>query len=168
MTHSFICRNDTRFFFFCFDLPSWCFPNLLRNTNQCVWTGTILDDLGGKKCVPRDSCPCMFQGKVYSSGGTYSTPCQNWYCCELDCTNKIEAVIGEHQLVAFCSLTLFTVPNVLSNHGINEKTGIWIATAFGKTLRQPSTTHCYHLHLELPESIKPGIPKGRKMRLFAY
>lgn len=60
-----------------------------------------------------------------------------------------------------------TVPNILSNHGTNAKTGVWIATTFGKTLRQPSTTHCYHPHLELPASIKPGIPKCRKTRLFA-
>lgn len=81
------------------------FPRLTKGvlTNQCVCTGTILDDLGGKKCIPRDSCPCMFQGKVYMSGGTYSTPCQNWYCCGLDCTNQAKDSMSECWWIAFRS-----------------------------------------------------------------
>ncbi|NWZ60204.1 MUC5B protein, partial [Haliaeetus albicilla] len=65
--------------------------------------GTILDDLGGKKCIPRDSCPCMFQGKVYSSGGMYSTPCQNctckgghWSCISLPCSGSCSIDGGFH------------------------------------------------------------------------
>lgn len=147
-------------FFFCLFWSSFVvFPRLTWRilTSQYVWTGTILDDLGGKKCVPRDSCPCMFQGKVYPSGGTYSTPCQNWYCYELDCSNKEEAIIAKYWWLSFCSFLLFAVPNVLRNYDTNTKTGVWIATAFRKTLRQPSTSHSYHLILELPASIEPKL-----------
>ncbi|NXP41063.1 MUC5B protein, partial [Leiothrix lutea] len=65
--------------------------------------GTILDDLSSKKCIPRDSCPCTFQGKVYSSGGTYSTPCQNctckgghWSCISLPCSGSCHIDGGFH------------------------------------------------------------------------
>ncbi|XP_066475597.1 mucin-5B-like [Tiliqua scincoides] len=57
--------------------------------------GTILDDLMGNKCIPASSCPCTFQGNVYSSGASYSIPCQNctcvggkWSCVTLPCSGN--------------------------------------------------------------------------------
>ncbi|KYO22189.1 hypothetical protein Y1Q_0000775 [Alligator mississippiensis] len=65
--------------------------------------GTILNDLKGKICVPRERCPCMFQGKVYATGETYSVPCQNctctggqWACISLPCAGNCNIEGGFH------------------------------------------------------------------------
>ncbi|CAM4571963.1 unnamed protein product [Lepidochelys olivacea] len=65
--------------------------------------GTILDDMNGNKCIPIDTCPCMFQGKVYASGGSYSTPSQNctcaggqWVCVSLPLSGNCNVKGGFH------------------------------------------------------------------------
>uniref|UniRef100_A0A8D0GKT0 Uncharacterized protein n=1 Tax=Sphenodon punctatus TaxID=8508 RepID=A0A8D0GKT0_SPHPU len=65
--------------------------------------GTVLDDMNGNRCVQRDSCPCMLQGKVYATGQTYSTPCQNctcsggkWVCLSLSCSGHCNVEGGFH------------------------------------------------------------------------
>ncbi|XP_053104113.1 mucin-5B-like [Hemicordylus capensis] len=65
--------------------------------------GTILDDISGKKCIPTGSCPCTFQGKVYTSGETYSVPCQNciciggkWSCTSQPCSGNCNIEGGFH------------------------------------------------------------------------
>uniref|UniRef100_A0A8C0JGN5 MUC5A protein n=1 Tax=Chelonoidis abingdonii TaxID=106734 RepID=A0A8C0JGN5_CHEAB len=65
--------------------------------------GTILDDMNGNKCIPTNSCPCMFQGKVYATGGSYSTPSQNctcaggqWVCVSLPLSGNCNVEGGFH------------------------------------------------------------------------
>ncbi|XP_060132764.1 mucin-5B-like [Zootoca vivipara] len=65
--------------------------------------GSILDDIKGKKCIPIGSCPCTFQGKVYTAGDTYATPCQNctcmsgkWSCISLPCSGNCKIEGGFH------------------------------------------------------------------------
>uniref|UniRef100_A0A8C4YB16 MUC5A protein n=1 Tax=Gopherus evgoodei TaxID=1825980 RepID=A0A8C4YB16_9SAUR len=64
---------------------------------------TILDDMNGNKCIPTNSCPCMFQGKVYATGGSYSTPSQNctcaggqWVCVSLPLSGNCNVEGGFH------------------------------------------------------------------------
>uniref|UniRef100_A0ABM5F8L8 Mucin-5B-like isoform X2 n=1 Tax=Pogona vitticeps TaxID=103695 RepID=A0ABM5F8L8_9SAUR len=65
--------------------------------------GTILDDISSKKCIPAGSCPCSFQGNVFTAGNTYSIPCQNctctggrWSCISLPCSGNCKIEGGAH------------------------------------------------------------------------
>ncbi|KAM5138198.1 uncharacterized protein ACMZJ9_016793 [Mantella aurantiaca] len=64
---------------------------------------TVLDDINNIGCIPQENCFCVYDGKKYSPGSTYSTTCRactcskgKWKCKELPCTGSCSVEGGSH------------------------------------------------------------------------
>ncbi|XP_077316280.1 mucin-5AC-like isoform X2 [Lithobates pipiens] len=64
---------------------------------------TVLDDINNTGCIPKEKCFCVYDGKNYSPGLSYSTPCRactcsrgKWNCKELPCKGTCSVVGGSH------------------------------------------------------------------------
>ncbi|XP_040183635.1 mucin-5AC-like isoform X2 [Rana temporaria] len=64
---------------------------------------TVLDDINNTGCIPQENCFCVYDGKNYSPGSSYSTPCRactcsrgKWKCKELPCKGTCSVVGGSH------------------------------------------------------------------------
>ncbi|XP_073460907.1 mucin-5AC-like isoform X2 [Aquarana catesbeiana] len=64
---------------------------------------TVLDDINNTGCIPQENCFCVYDGKNYSPGSSYSNPCRactcsrgKWNCKELPCKGTCSVVGGSH------------------------------------------------------------------------
>ncbi|XP_067901943.1 mucin-5AC-like [Heterodontus francisci] len=105
---------------------------------------TVLDDISDTGCIPKEQCPCTYNGLSYAPGESYSTKCSKcicnagqWSCTDLSCPGICSIEGGSHihtfdenhytfhgrchyVLAKDCKRTLFTVLGELQQCGITE------------------------------------------------
>ncbi|KAL1247253.1 hypothetical protein QQF64_022629 [Cirrhinus molitorella] len=65
--------------------------------------GTVENHFGPRDCIPVNECPCVHNGKTYSTGSSYKQACKicnctagRWTCTNLDCPGICSVVGGSH------------------------------------------------------------------------
>uniref|UniRef100_A0A670IB07 Mucin 5B, oligomeric mucus/gel-forming n=1 Tax=Podarcis muralis TaxID=64176 RepID=A0A670IB07_PODMU len=65
--------------------------------------GTVYDDIDNAGCIPHEQCSCVYNGKSYAPGTTYSDNCRScsciggqWNCIELPCPGICSVEGGSH------------------------------------------------------------------------
>uniref|UniRef100_A0ABM5F8M9 LOW QUALITY PROTEIN: uncharacterized protein n=1 Tax=Pogona vitticeps TaxID=103695 RepID=A0ABM5F8M9_9SAUR len=65
--------------------------------------GTVYDDISGSGCIPLELCSCIYNGKSYAPGTTYSGHCRTcsctggeWQCTDLLCPGICTVEGGSH------------------------------------------------------------------------
>ncbi|XP_053305279.1 mucin-5AC-like [Spea bombifrons] len=65
--------------------------------------GMIFDDINRSGCIPKEQCPCKYNGEVYASGTGYSEKCQactcyggKWSCIRKPCFGICSLEGGSH------------------------------------------------------------------------
>uniref|UniRef100_A0A8C9MLJ3 VWFD domain-containing protein n=1 Tax=Serinus canaria TaxID=9135 RepID=A0A8C9MLJ3_SERCA len=65
--------------------------------------GTVFDDINNSGCIPQQECSCIYNGKTYATGASFSEPCQNctcnggqWSCQDKSCPGTCSVVGGSH------------------------------------------------------------------------
>ncbi|XP_043562375.1 mucin-2 [Chiloscyllium plagiosum] len=105
---------------------------------------TVLDDISNTGCIPKEQCPCTYNGLSYAPGESYSTKCSKcncnggqWSCTDLSCPGICSVEGGSHintfdekqytfhgnchyVLAKDCENTFFTVLGELQQCGITE------------------------------------------------
>ncbi|XP_061468751.1 mucin-5B-like [Rhineura floridana] len=106
--------------------------------------GTVYDDINNAGCIPLEQCSCVYNGKSYAPGTTYSDNCRScscaggqWSCTELPCPGICSVEGGSHistydekrynvhgdctyVLSKFCEEDTFTVLGELRRCGLTE------------------------------------------------
>ncbi|XP_067322691.1 mucin-5B-like [Anolis sagrei] len=106
--------------------------------------GTVYDDISGSGCVQLEQCSCIYNGKSYAPGATYSEPCRSclcaggqWDCTDVPCPGICSVEGGSHistydekhydvhgdctyVLSKTCDDNLFTVLGELRRCGLTE------------------------------------------------
>ncbi|XP_030911679.1 mucin-5AC [Geospiza fortis] len=66
-------------------------------------TGTVFDDINNSGCIPQQECSCIYNGKIYATGASFSEPCQTctcnggqWSCQDKSCPGTCSVVGGSH------------------------------------------------------------------------
>ncbi|NXP40725.1 MUC5A protein, partial [Leiothrix lutea] len=64
---------------------------------------TVFDDINNSGCIPQQECSCIYNGKTYATGASFSEPCQNctcnggqWSCQDKSCPGTCSVVGGSH------------------------------------------------------------------------
>ncbi|XP_072373786.1 uncharacterized protein [Scyliorhinus torazame] len=105
---------------------------------------TVLDDISHSGCIPKEQCPCTYNGLSYALGQSYSTKCSKctcnggqWSCTDLSCPGICSIEGGAHintfdesyytfhgrchyVLAKDCRNTLFTVLGELQQCGVTD------------------------------------------------
>ncbi|XP_048463238.1 mucin-5B-like [Rhincodon typus] len=105
---------------------------------------TVFDDISNTGCIPKEQCPCTYNGLSYAPGESYSTKCSKcncnggqWSCTDLSCPGICSVEGGAHintfdekqykfhgnchyVLAKDCNNTFFTVLGDLHQCGITE------------------------------------------------
>uniref|UniRef100_A0A8C5JAG7 VWFD domain-containing protein n=1 Tax=Junco hyemalis TaxID=40217 RepID=A0A8C5JAG7_JUNHY len=65
--------------------------------------GTVFDDINNSGCIPQQECSCIYNGKTYATGASFSEPCQTctcnggqWSCQDKSCPGTCSVVGGSH------------------------------------------------------------------------
>ncbi|XP_030129141.4 mucin-5AC [Taeniopygia guttata] len=65
--------------------------------------GTVFDDINNSGCIPQQECSCIYNGKTYATGASFSDPCQTctcnggqWSCQDKSCPGTCSVVGGSH------------------------------------------------------------------------
>ncbi|XP_005046886.1 PREDICTED: mucin-5B [Ficedula albicollis] len=65
--------------------------------------GTVFDDINNSGCIPQHECSCIYNGKTYATGTSFSEPCQTctcnggqWSCQDKSCPGTCSVVGGSH------------------------------------------------------------------------
>ncbi|NWV80218.1 MUC5A protein, partial [Dasyornis broadbenti] len=65
--------------------------------------GTVFDDINNSGCIPQQECSCIYNGKTYTTGTSFSEPCQTctcnggqWSCQDKSCPGTCSVVGGSH------------------------------------------------------------------------
>ncbi|KAJ7995023.1 hypothetical protein DPEC_G00255600 [Dallia pectoralis] len=65
--------------------------------------GTVYDDVNNTGCIPVDTCLCVHNGQVYTSGESYNSNCKEctcdggqWDCIDKDCPGTCSVEGGSH------------------------------------------------------------------------
>ncbi|XP_014747011.1 PREDICTED: mucin-5AC-like isoform X3 [Sturnus vulgaris] len=65
--------------------------------------GTVFDDINNSGCIPQQQCSCIYNGKTYATGTSFSEPCQTctcnggqWSCQDKSCPGTCSVVGGSH------------------------------------------------------------------------
>nr|XP_034994227.1 mucin-5B-like [Zootoca vivipara] len=65
--------------------------------------GTVYDDIDNAGCIPHEQCSCVYNGKSYAPGTTFSDNCRScsclggqWNCTELPCPGICSVEGGSH------------------------------------------------------------------------
>ncbi|XP_033370859.1 mucin-5AC-like [Parus major] len=65
--------------------------------------GTLFDDINNSGCIPQQECSCIYNGKTYATGSSFSEPCQTctcnggqWSCQDKSCPGTCSVVGGSH------------------------------------------------------------------------
>ncbi|XP_041270946.1 mucin-5AC-like [Onychostruthus taczanowskii] len=65
--------------------------------------GTVFDDINNSGCIPQQECSCIYNGKTYATGASFSEPCQTctcnggqWSCQDKLCPGTCSVVGGSH------------------------------------------------------------------------
>ncbi|XP_077177565.1 mucin-5AC-like [Paroedura picta] len=65
--------------------------------------GTVHDDINNSGCIPIQECSCIYNGKTYAPGTTYSDHCRScscsggqWSCTEMPCPGICSVEGGSH------------------------------------------------------------------------
>ncbi|XP_066043066.1 mucin-5B-like [Chamaea fasciata] len=65
--------------------------------------GTVFDDINNSGCIPQQECSCIYNGKTYATGTSFSEPCQTctcnggqWSCQDKSCPGTCSVVGGSH------------------------------------------------------------------------
>uniref|UniRef100_A0A8C5X4D5 VWFD domain-containing protein n=1 Tax=Malurus cyaneus samueli TaxID=2593467 RepID=A0A8C5X4D5_9PASS len=65
--------------------------------------GTVFDDINNSGCIPQQQCSCIYNGKTYATGTSFSEPCQTctcnggqWNCQDKSCPGTCSVVGGSH------------------------------------------------------------------------
>uniref|UniRef100_G1KJ84 VWFD domain-containing protein n=1 Tax=Anolis carolinensis TaxID=28377 RepID=G1KJ84_ANOCA len=106
--------------------------------------GTVYDDISGSGCVPLEQCSCIYNGKSYAPGATFSEPCRSclcaggqWDCTDVPCIGTCSIEGGSHistydekhydvhgdctyVLSKACDDNLFTILGELRRCGLTE------------------------------------------------
>ncbi|XP_078271729.1 mucin-2-like [Rhinoraja longicauda] len=105
---------------------------------------TVFDDISNNGCIPKERCPCTYNGQSYATGESYSTKCskcicngEQWSCTDRICPGICSIEGGAHintfdeshytfhgkcyyVLAKDCRHTMFTVLGELQPCGITE------------------------------------------------
>ncbi|NWT82781.1 MUC5A protein, partial [Lanius ludovicianus] len=91
------CRNPERSLFceeHCID-GCFCPPGKFLRT--------VFDDINNSGCIPQQECSCIYNGKTYATGASFSEPCQTctcnggqWSCQDKSCPGTCSVVGGSH------------------------------------------------------------------------
>ncbi|NWV23502.1 MUC5A protein, partial [Origma solitaria] len=64
---------------------------------------TVFDDINNSGCIPQQECSCIYNGKTYATGASFSEPCQTctcnggqWSCQDKSCPGTCSVVGGSH------------------------------------------------------------------------
>ncbi|NXS34546.1 MUC5A protein, partial [Pomatostomus ruficeps] len=64
---------------------------------------TVFDDISNSGCIPQQECSCIYNGKTYATGTSFSEPCQTctcnggqWSCQDKSCPGTCSVVGGSH------------------------------------------------------------------------
>ncbi|NXR81113.1 MUC5A protein, partial [Pycnonotus jocosus] len=64
---------------------------------------TVFDDINNSGCIPQQECSCIYNGKTYATGTSFSEPCQTcacsggqWSCQDKSCPGTCSVVGGSH------------------------------------------------------------------------
>ncbi|KAL8169984.1 UNVERIFIED_CONTAM: hypothetical protein K2H54_061157 [Gekko kuhli] len=133
-----LCEQDATFSCLC--------DTLAEYSRQCAHAGghpqnwrapdlcrTVYDDINGSGCVPIQECSCIYNGKTYAPGTTYSDHCRScscsggqWSCTEKPCPGICSVEGGSHistydeKRYDVCDEETFTVLGELRKCGLTD------------------------------------------------
>ncbi|KAF2977178.1 hypothetical protein EK904_007963 [Melospiza melodia maxima] len=87
----------------CFCPPGKSLSTHISDLKEQELTWTVFDDINNSGCIPQQECSCIYNGKTYATGASFSEPCQTctcnggqWSCQDKSCPGTCSVVGGSH------------------------------------------------------------------------
>ncbi|OWK56811.1 Mucin-5AC [Lonchura striata] len=87
----------------CFCPPGKSLTTYISDLKEQELTWTVFDDINNSGCIPQQECSCIYNGKTYATGASFSDPCQTctcnggqWSCQDKSCPGTCSVVGGSH------------------------------------------------------------------------